>query len=306
MRATLRRRSIALHAATHVRMLAWLTIAATCSASTSRRRRESGGAGSTRTPPSVTAGRARALGPDAVDARLRSVGSRRALRLRPRLDRRALAEPRLPSRAHAARARPRPLAARGEDGDVRPHRRGPRTPRRRARAATRSLVSEQATPLIQIGGARPLALPLSVGPPPAERPGSSAGRACSRGSGSRWHVVEALIAVIAGIAAGSIALIGFGADSMIEAIAGFVVIWLFTGSRLGSSHAERRAQQLIADQLLRPRRLRRHRSDPDAGQRRHPRRAGSGSALPPSPRRRCRCSHARSATSARSSTRPRR
>ena len=33
---------------------------------------------------------------------------------------------------------------------------------------------------------------------------------------------------------------------MIEALAGFVVIWLFTGSRLGSSHAERRAQQMIA------------------------------------------------------------
>ena len=46
--------------------------------------------------------------------------------------------------------------------------------------------------------------------------------------------------------AGSIALIGFGADSMIEAIAGFVVVWLFTGSRLGSTHAERRAQQMIA------------------------------------------------------------
>ena len=46
--------------------------------------------------------------------------------------------------------------------------------------------------------------------------------------------------------AGSIALIGFGADSLIEAVAGFVVVWLFTGSRIGSSHAERRAQQLIA------------------------------------------------------------
>ena len=37
-----------------------------------------------------------------------------------------------------------------------------------------------------------------------------------------------------------------GADSLIEAVAGFVVVWLFTGSRIGSSHAERRAQQLIA------------------------------------------------------------
>ena len=48
------------------------------------------------------------------------------------------------------------------------------------------------------------------------------------------------------MAAGSIALIGFGADSLIEALAGIVVVWLFTGSRRGSRAAERRAQQLIA------------------------------------------------------------
>jgi divalent metal cation (Fe/Co/Zn/Cd) transporter len=55
-----------------------------------------------------------------------------------------------------------------------------------------------------------------------------------------------VIAIAAGIAAGSIALIGFGADSMIEALAGTVLLWLFTGSRRGSHAAERRAQQLIA------------------------------------------------------------
>jgi divalent metal cation (Fe/Co/Zn/Cd) transporter len=58
--------------------------------------------------------------------------------------------------------------------------------------------------------------------------------------------VEFAIAIAAGIVAGSIALIGFGADSLIEAMAGFVVLWLFTGTRLGSHSAERRAQQLIA------------------------------------------------------------
>lgn len=65
-------------------------------------------------------------------------------------------------------------------------------------------------------------------------------------TGIAWHVVEFTIAVAAGIAAGSIALIGFGADSLIEAVAGFVVVWLFTGTRVGSHAAERRAQQLIA------------------------------------------------------------
>ena len=64
--------------------------------------------------------------------------------------------------------------------------------------------------------------------------------------GIGWHFVEFLIALFAGLAAGSIALIGFGADSLIEALAGFVVVWLFTGSRLGSDTAERRAQQMIA------------------------------------------------------------
>lgn len=64
--------------------------------------------------------------------------------------------------------------------------------------------------------------------------------------GIAWHFIEFGIAVGAGIAASSIALIGFGADSLIEAMAGFVVLWLFTGSRAGSAKAERRAQQLIA------------------------------------------------------------
>jgi divalent metal cation (Fe/Co/Zn/Cd) transporter len=64
--------------------------------------------------------------------------------------------------------------------------------------------------------------------------------------GNAWHLLEFGIAIGAGIAAGSIALIGFGADSLIEGLAGFVIVWLFTGSRLHSDTAERRAQQLIA------------------------------------------------------------
>jgi divalent metal cation (Fe/Co/Zn/Cd) transporter len=64
--------------------------------------------------------------------------------------------------------------------------------------------------------------------------------------GIGYHFIEFAVALVAGIAAGSIALIGFGADSLIEALAGFVVLWLFTGARRGSQSAERRAQQLIA------------------------------------------------------------
>jgi divalent metal cation (Fe/Co/Zn/Cd) transporter len=43
-----------------------------------------------------------------------------------------------------------------------------------------------------------------------------------------------------------VALVGFGADSLIEAFAGIVVIWLMTDARSASPTAERRAQQLIA------------------------------------------------------------
>jgi divalent metal cation (Fe/Co/Zn/Cd) transporter len=65
-------------------------------------------------------------------------------------------------------------------------------------------------------------------------------------TGNAWHLVEFAIALGAGISAGSIALIGFGADSLIEGLAGFVIVWLFTGARLHSDTAEQRAQRLIA------------------------------------------------------------
>jgi divalent metal cation (Fe/Co/Zn/Cd) transporter len=64
--------------------------------------------------------------------------------------------------------------------------------------------------------------------------------------GLGWHVVEAAVAVGAGIAAASPALVGFGADSLIEVAAGVVVLWLMAGTRSASPAAERRAQQLIA------------------------------------------------------------
>jgi divalent metal cation (Fe/Co/Zn/Cd) transporter len=64
--------------------------------------------------------------------------------------------------------------------------------------------------------------------------------------GSLWHVGEFAIALGAGIAASSVALVGFGADALIELLAGTVIVWLFTGGRGQSSAAERRAQQLIA------------------------------------------------------------
>ncbi|MDQ2910745.1 MAG: cation transporter [Actinomycetota bacterium] len=64
--------------------------------------------------------------------------------------------------------------------------------------------------------------------------------------GNAWHGIEFAIAIAAGLAAGSIALVGFGLDSLIEAGAGAVILWRFAGLRSSSEHAERRAQQLIA------------------------------------------------------------
>jgi divalent metal cation (Fe/Co/Zn/Cd) transporter len=64
--------------------------------------------------------------------------------------------------------------------------------------------------------------------------------------GNGWHLAEFAVAVGAGIAAGSIALIGFGADSLIEGGSGLVIVWLFTGSRFGSAAAELRAQRAVA------------------------------------------------------------
>jgi divalent metal cation (Fe/Co/Zn/Cd) transporter len=65
-------------------------------------------------------------------------------------------------------------------------------------------------------------------------------------AGNGWHFVEFGIAVGAGLAASSIALIGFGFDSLIESLAGFIILWRFAGVRAHSEGPERRAQQLIA------------------------------------------------------------
>src|SRR5438046_9347550 len=70
--------------------------------------------------------------------------------------------------------------------------------------------------------------------------------------GNAWHLVEFAIAVGAGIAAGSIALVAFGADSLIEALAGFIIIWRFAARRTHSETAERRAQHIIVASYLVP------------------------------------------------------
>jgi divalent metal cation (Fe/Co/Zn/Cd) transporter len=94
------------------------------------------------------------------------------------------------------------------------------------------------------GGLR--ALGQRPGPAPEKRAGLEGRAKLLAWAGNGWHLVELAVALVAGIAAGSVALVGFGLDSLVEVAAAGVVIWLFSGAR-GSSHAaERRAQQLVA------------------------------------------------------------
>jgi divalent metal cation (Fe/Co/Zn/Cd) transporter len=63
-----------------------------------------------------------------------------------------------------------------------------------------------------------------------------------------WNVIEAIVAITAGIAAGSIALVGFGFDSTIEVMSSVVVVWQFRAEdRSGyDENRERLALRLIA------------------------------------------------------------
>jgi divalent metal cation (Fe/Co/Zn/Cd) transporter len=65
-----------------------------------------------------------------------------------------------------------------------------------------------------------------------------------------WMTVEGAVAIIAGVIASSIALVGFGLDSVIEGVASVIIIWRFTGDRVFSHAAEQRAQKLVAIQFF--------------------------------------------------------
>ncbi len=49
-----------------------------------------------------------------------------------------------------------------------------------------------------------------------------------------WMIIEASVAVVAGVTAGSVALLAFGIDSMIEFVAALVVLQAFARSRRGA------------------------------------------------------------------------
>jgi divalent metal cation (Fe/Co/Zn/Cd) transporter len=59
-----------------------------------------------------------------------------------------------------------------------------------------------------------------------------------------WNVVGVVVLAVAAIAAGSVALAGFGVDSLIEIVASAVVVWQLRGEE--GSDRERRALRIIA------------------------------------------------------------
>jgi divalent metal cation (Fe/Co/Zn/Cd) transporter len=64
--------------------------------------------------------------------------------------------------------------------------------------------------------------------------------------GLGWLLADGAVGMTAGITANSVALIGWGLDCAIQAVASLVIIWRFTGDRIHSDAAELRAQRVVA------------------------------------------------------------
>ncbi|MEU4606402.1 cation transporter [Kribbella sp. NPDC023972] len=64
------------------------------------------------------------------------------------------------------------------------------------------------------------------------------------GASVTYNLIEAVIAITAGLVAGSVALVGFGLDSVVEVSSGLIILWQFR-HRLPESR-ERQALRLLA------------------------------------------------------------
>jgi len=63
-----------------------------------------------------------------------------------------------------------------------------------------------------------------------------------------WNLAEAAVSVAAGVAAGSVALVGFGADSLVEVSSGAVLLWRLRAEARDAGRrerVERRALRLV-------------------------------------------------------------
>jgi divalent metal cation (Fe/Co/Zn/Cd) transporter len=70
-----------------------------------------------------------------------------------------------------------------------------------------------------------------------------------------WNLLEGAIAVTAAVAAGSVALLGFGIDSFVESLSGGVLVWRLRAENAGMSHhqiqaLDRRARRLVGASLF--------------------------------------------------------
>lgn len=99
-------------------------------------------------------------------------------------------------------------------------------------------------------------LPVRAAPAVSRRPVATISRECCGQLARRVRLlswlslgvisVEGFVAILAG----SVALIGFGLDSVVEGLAGGIIVWRFTGARMFSQRAEDRAARLVATQFF--------------------------------------------------------
>lgn len=76
-----------------------------------------------------------------------------------------------------------------------------------------------------------------------------------------WNVIEAVVAIAAGVVAGSVSLTGFGIDSVVESSSGLVLLWRLARERNAAAggrpldheeleRIERRAERLVGGSLF--------------------------------------------------------
>ncbi|HWW14788.1 MAG TPA: cation transporter [Candidatus Dormibacteraeota bacterium] len=67
-----------------------------------------------------------------------------------------------------------------------------------------------------------------------------------------WNILEGIVAIASGVVAGSIALVGFGMDSLIETSSGGILLWRLRAERHGANaeQLERKALKLVGVSFL--------------------------------------------------------
>lgn len=87
------------------------------------------------------------------------------------------------------------------------------------------------------------------GRPGAERSDSLRRASVLEGLSLSYNALESVVGIVAGLAAGSVALLGFGLDAVVESATATVLIWRLGTERRGrrtAEEAERRAVRLVA------------------------------------------------------------